>query len=361
MIVSKKGTSDNIHNIAGAGITREMALRYSSEDEHCYCVLGAIASILSEEFINCVSSNVSMITNAAANIFINKKISEYDSKKDYSKAISYLSGEITKLGLCTVRNLAIKYDRLKPIEGIIQMIKYCKGEKTSFVMDVTTSELLMTLPISNNKAKRIYLDKIITSTDELSGVSYKNTEKKIIGSYLYYMLKAAGQNVDSNIQFRNCIEFLDLESMVYDFKESYYDNAMMKKKQVFYAKELVNSFGSVPNVHFDVGYLGRVAKKLSYYMPTETGQVATELTGKAIQSYADKDNESFINTCGEAVSYIISHNTKNNDDIKEECRKCIVENQGIEGSTADKIMKSGEDIVQAVSKDNDDNIIKGEI
>lgn len=108
-------------------------------------------------------------------------------------------------------------------------------------------------------------------------------------------------------------------------------------------------------------YLGRVAKKLSYYMPTETGQVATELTGKAIQSYADKDNESFINTCGEAVSYIISHNTKNNDDIKEECRKCIVENQGIEGSTADKIMKSGEDIVHAVSKDNDDNIIKGEI
>lgn len=64
----------------------------------------------------------------------------------------------------------------------------------------------------------------------------KMPEKKIIGSYLYYMLKAAGQNVDSNIQFHNCIEFLDLESIVYDFKESYYDNAMMKKSRYFMLK-----------------------------------------------------------------------------------------------------------------------------
>lgn len=354
MLVTQKASSINVENIAGAGLAKKVAM-----EEHYYGVLGAVSSILQDDIINSLSANASLITETVSNLWVTKNINNYDPTKDYSKVIAYLCGEITKVGLCALRNLAIKYDRLKPIEGIIQLMQYCKGENTSFIMDVTTAELLASLPISNDRAKRIYLDKKISSVDELNNIQYSNDEKRMIGEYLYYMLRAAGKHVDVNTNFNECMQFLNMEKNWKEFDDMYYDVATLKKQQVFYAKMLIERFGSVPQIHVNSSYVTNVLRKLSKYMPTEAGEVYIDFSGRALQSMIDKDAEAGINAFGEAVAFTIASRENRKDDIKEECRKQMIEGEGMEGNTADEIIKESEDIMGASDKKNDDNIVLG--
>lgn len=349
MISSDKGTVENTEKIAGAGLTKSQGFNYDVSKEHYYSIAGAIASILSNEVINAIASNVEGIGNEI--LKQNKKYGQY------AGGTGYLLGELSKIGLCGLRNLAVRIDRLRPIEGIIKMLRYCNEEKTSFIMDVTTAELITALPIPDKRANRIYLENEINSTKELNGINYQREEAEKIGAYLYYMLKASGQHVETNEHFIECMDFLGLNNFWNNLDEVYHDMMVDKTQQVIYSKEVVNMFSGVPDkFRINPRYVQKVVKKLSYYMPTGSEKETFDLLSKGIGAYLDEDYVSGINVLGEGVGLIINCKKDTKSDLKEECRNHMVKSCGIEGNTADKVILESEDIVAGSEKTNEDNI-----
>lgn len=348
MITSSLVMPERTSDILGAGLGRHNLLvqgeaEWTQSQIQIYSDWGMISEFLDDNLINAISSNVGAVVNTIAMLCQNDKIS------DKHDAIGYISGEGTKMVLSEIKQFANRLDKTKPIEGIIKMMRYCKNDSDSTIIDSSVQEIISILPMPNQKLKKIYISKPVDSIYEYSKLNYSKQQRETIGFILYYMLRAAGYNVDNNPRLSECLNVLEVSKYKKEYSDKYFEAALNRGNQVYLERIVLEQFAEPTKLKgINPRYISKVLNKASYYMPQgyENQSKVMEFASRGIDAILDKDEEAGINVCGEALCFILDSKKSNEkSDMLEECRSTLVKEHGMAGNDVDKkIIPASQDV-----------------
>lgn len=340
MIIPESGcVLERTDKLTGTALCRQ---ELGKKEVEAYSVYGLVAGWITPEVVNSVARNIGALTEQVMSYSNNKKI------QSYSNTGGYLASEGTKVGLELIKYLASNADRAFPIKGIIKLMRYCTEEEMgSFIQDVAVSEIIAALPIRNDIGYKIFINSRIDSPDEVMAINYSKKELEHIGLLLYFMVRAkcSVEEIKYKRRLYQSLCVMGVENRMKDYEAKYRDGAKSRATQVF---EACAGFQNLKQnkLKIDGRYFSRVVKKMSYYVPQDSGieRQSLVIASQGIDAFIDKDADMAINTIGQAVALFSDAHRKSVDDIKQDCHKCLVA-QGVEGNlVCNEIMPASDEI-----------------
>ena len=343
MILPENVVIERTDKLSGAGLCRKEL--GSIKEINSYSTVGVLARIINDELINTLSVNIGSLTQKVMGNSQNEKTCQY------SDVAGFLAAEGTKSLLELVKKVAVNTDKMIPLKGIIQLMRYCAEEQPgSFIQDTTVAEIIAALPIKNDKGYHIYVNKLIKSPDEIMKINYSDDELENIGFLLYFMTRA----MCSKEELKKCrprllqsLSVIGMGNRMQDYESQYLKSVKDKTKQI---QETCCSFANMQrsNIKINLKYFSKVVRKMSYYMPADCDIQRQSLlvASQGLDALINKDVNMGINVAGQAMALVIDSCDKSREDyMKQECHKYLVNKEGIEGNTvSEKIEPASEDI-----------------
>lgn len=340
--------------LSGASLCRKELC--NKKEINTYSAVGVLSQVITPEVINVLSSNIGALTQKFAASSQKEKIYQY------SDLIGYLAGEGAKTGLSIIKKIAVNIDKMIPLKGIIQLMRYCAEEQTgSFIQDTTVAEIIAALPIKNDTGYHIYANKLIESPDEIMKINYSYSELENIGFLLYFMTRAKCSEEEIK-KYRpkllQSLHVINMENKIKDYEIQYRKSARDKAEQI---QEACCSFENMQknNIKINLKYFSKVVKKMSYYMPAgcDIQRQSLIVASQGMEALMNKDLNMGINVAGQAMALVIDSCNKSKDDMKEECHKFLVEKEGIEGNiVSGKIEPASKDIGEYYNDLEENNV-----
>lgn len=331
--------------LSGVGLCRKELGNVREIKE--YSKFGLLAHWLTPEVVNQLAANVGGLVQTRASLSQNQQV------QNLNELIGYTASEGTKVGLEIIKKIAINADKMIPLKGILQLMRYCSdGETDSFIQNTTVAEIIAALPINNDKAYHIYSHNIIASPEVVSDtINYSYSELENIGFLLYYMVRAKCdlEELKYREHLQRCLRAIGMENKKQDYEIQYRKSAPDKARQI---QETCCGFENMrkENMKLNAKYVSKVVKKMSYYMPKdcENQQHMLIIASQGMDAIIDKDPNLGINVLGQAVALVTDtfRCKSEKDDAKEACHSYLVQ-EGVEGNFISKeIIPASEDIAE---------------